>query len=127
MSVECRVLVGLTIEFAKNLKHEDFRKAEAFTEKYPELDEYNYSSWDREGKLLLVGDGMNGDFLRLIKVDKYIDDASLGDANEFFELAAPVTSFDSELVAKMSSLYEEYTGKPATLSDFKYALWSQWY
>lgn len=126
MSVECRVLVGLTIEFAKDLKHEDFRKAEAFTEKYPELDEYNYSSWDREGKLLLVGDGMNGDFLRLIQVDKYIDDASLGDANEFFELQNNI-EYDSELIKKMFDLYEEYTGKTPAAADFKYALWSQWY
>ena len=127
MSVESRVLVGLTIEFAKDLDHEDFKKAEAFTEKYPELDEYRYSSWDREGKLLLVGDGMNGSFLRLIKVDKYIDDAHLGESNEFFELAAPPTAFDPDLLVKMTTLYEEYTGKPATLSDIKYAMWSQAY
>lgn len=127
MSVESRVLVGLTIEFAKDLDHEDFEKAEAFTEKHPELDEYEYLSWDREGKLLLVGDGMNGSFLRLIKIDKYIDDASLGESNEFFELPAPVTAFDPDLLAQMTTLYEEYTGKPATLSDIKYAMWSQAY
>ena len=126
MSVESRVLVGLTLEFKRDLEGEDFRKYHDFIDKHPELDEYEYNYEDREGKLLLIEDGMSGDFVRLIKVDKYIDGGCLGDANEFFELAAPITSFDSELVAQMSALYEEYTGKPATLSDFKYALWSQW-
>lgn len=126
MSVECRVLVGLTLEFKRDLNGEDFRKYHDFIDKHPELDEYEYHYEDREGKLLLIEDGMSGDFVRLIKVDKYIDGGSLGDSNEFFELAAPVTSFDPELVTQMSALYEEYTGKPAALSDFKYALWSQW-
>ena len=126
MSTECKVLVGLTLEFAKNIKGDGFRKYHDFIDKHPELDEYEYGYEDREGKLLLIEDGMSGDFVRLIQVDKYIDGGSLGDANEFFELAAPSTCFDQALISQMSALYEEYTGKPATLSDFKYALWSQW-
>ena len=124
MSVDCRILVGLTIELERDIK--DFKKLHDFEEKYPELDEYNYGRGARDGKLLLIYDGMNGDFARLIKVDKIIDEGSLGDTNEFFELAAPPTCFDPALISQMSALYEEYTGKPATLSDFKYALWSQW-
>ena len=124
MSVECRVLVGLTIELERDI--DDFGKLHDLEEKYPELDEYNYSSENMEGKLLLVYDGMNGEFARLIKVEKYIDDASLGDANEFFELSNPI-ALDSDLIIKMSQIYSEYTGKTPELSDFKYALWSQWY
>lgn len=127
MSVECRILVGLTLEFARDLKHEDFRKVEAFTEKHPELDEYNYHSDDREGKLLLIGDGMDGDFLRLIKVDKLIDGGSIGDANEFVELNIPSGVLNQELITKMSELYKEYTGEYPVNTDFKYAMWSQWY
>lgn len=126
MSVECRILVGLTLEFARDLQYKDFRKIETFTEKHPELDEYNYHRDSREGKLLLIGDGMNGEFLRLIKVDKCIDDGYIGDSNEFVELPAPSQSFNAELIHTMSELYEEYTGKPATFADFKYAMWSQW-
>lgn len=37
MSVSSRVYVGLTVEFASNLRHEDFRKCEDFIKKYPEL------------------------------------------------------------------------------------------
>ncbi len=124
MSVECRILVGLTLEFERDI---DFKKVDVFTNKHPELDEHEYHNDDKEGKLLLIGDGMNGEFLRLIQVDKYIDGGSLGDANEFYELPAPNHLFNPELVDKMSKLYEEYTGKSATLADFKYAMWSQWY
>ena len=125
MSVECRILTGLTLELDRDLN--GFEKLHALEEKYPELDEYNYHRWDREGKLLLIYDGMCGQFARLIRVDKYVDGANLGDSNEFIELPAPNHVFNPELIEKMSKLYEEYTGKPATLADFKYAMWSQWY
>ena len=125
MSVECRIVVGLTLEFARNLTHEDFRKCHEFTDKHPELDEYKYHNDEREGKLLLIGDGMSGDFLRLVKADKIIEDGSLGDANEFIELPSP-GKFNPELVKTMADLYEEYIGARPAYSDFKYAMWSQW-
>lgn len=126
MSVECRIYVGLTLEVARDLKHEDFRRAERITERHPELDEYNYHYDDKEGKLLLIGDGMNGDFLRLIKVDKVIEGGSLGDSNEFIELPAP-GKFNPDLITQMSDIYEEYTDSRPASTDFKYAMWSQWY
>lgn len=126
MSVECKVIIGHTVELARDLSHEDFEKCEDFIDKYPELDEYNYHRSDREGKLLLIGDGMSGDFLRFVIVDKYIDGGCIGDGNEFFELAKPALP-SMEITEKLAALYEEYTGKPLTESDIKYALWSQWY
>ena len=42
MSVDCRVITGLTLEFAKDLDHAAFKKYHEFVEKYPELDEYTY-------------------------------------------------------------------------------------
>ena len=125
MSVDCRIVVGLTLEFARNLTHEDFRKCHEFIDKHSELDEYKYHNDEREGKLLLIGDGMSGDFLRLVKADKIIEDGSLGDANEFIELPSP-GKFNPELVKTMADLYEEYIGTRPAYSDFKYAMWSQW-
>lgn len=124
MSVECRILTGLTLELERDI--DDFRKLHDFEEKYPELDEYNYHREDREGKLLLIYDGMCGEFARLIKVDKYIDGGNLGDYNEFIELPA-LSQWDPELTSQMKKLYEEYTGKSVNPTDFKYAMWSQWY
>lgn len=125
MSVECRMFVGLTVEFDHDLKYADFRRAEAFTEQYPELDEYNHNH-DFEGKLLLICDGMNGQFLRLVKVDRFVDGSSLGDSNEFIELPSH-SQYDPELLDKIKQLYFEYTGKPLEDKDIKYAMWTQWY
>ena len=124
MSTDCRIFVGLTMELERDIR--SFQKVHEFEDKYPELDIYNHRRDEREGKLLLISDGMSGDFVRLIKVDKIIEGGTLGDSQEFYELAAPDQVFDPDLIAKMKALYEEYTGKPATLKDFKYALWSQW-
>ena len=126
MSVDCRIVVGLTLEFARGLTHEDFRKCGEFTDKHPELDEYNYHYDEREGKLLLIGDGMCGDFLRLVKADRIIEGGSLGDANEFFELNMPGDYLSPPLITQMSELYKEYSGEYPKASDFKYAMWSQW-
>ena len=125
MGVECRILTGLTLELEKPLK--GFEKCHALEEKYPELDEYNYHRWDREGKLLLIYDGMCGEFARLIKIDKYQDGANLGDANEFIQLNMPEGALSQELITQMSEIYKEYTGEYPKNTDFKYAMWSQWY
>ena len=125
MSVECRILTGLTLELEKPLK--GFEKLHALEEKYPELDEYNYHREDREGKLLLIYDGMCGEFARLIKVYKYVDGANLGDSNEFIQLNMPEGTLSQELISQMSEIYKEYTGEYPKNTDFKYAMWSQWY
>lgn len=125
MSVECRVLVGLTLELESPI--ESFKKCHDLEEKYPELDEYNHHIEDREGKLLLVYDGMCGEFARLIQVDKYIDGGNLGDSNEFFELNMPAGVLNQELISRMSELYKEYTGEYPKNTDFKYAMWSMWH
>ena len=126
MSVDCRIFTGLTIELAHDLNSFDFKKYHKFVEKYPELDEYTYDRADREGKLLLIVDGMSGEFLRLVHVDKLIN-GNIGESNEFVELAAPDSCFSLELFKKMCEIYEEYNREPPALSDFKYAMWSQWY
>ena len=127
MSVSSRVVVGLTLQFKGKLSTADWRKIHAMEEKYPELDEYSYNYKDRAGKLLLISDGMNGEFCRLIKVDKYVDGKSLREANEFVELNMPEGVLNQELISRMSELYKEFTGEYPKNTDFKYAMWSQTY
>jgi hypothetical protein len=126
MSTRSRLFIGLTIELGTDLSPADFKKLHAIEEKYPELDEYNHEPKDREGKLLLIYDGMNSQFARLILVDKYIEGGNLGYSNEMIELASPNNMFNPEIITKMSDVYEEYTGHEPTIAEFKYALWSQW-
>lgn len=125
MSVECRILVGLTLELESPLK--SFAKCHTLEKKYPEIDEERYHTEDKEGKLLLVYDGMCGEFARLIQVDKYLDGGNLGEANEFVKLNMPAGVLNQELISRMSEIYKEYTGEYPKNSDFKYAMWSQWY
>jgi hypothetical protein len=126
MSTRSRLFIGLTIELGTDLSSADFKKLHAIEKKYPELDEYNHEPKDREGKLLLIYDGMNSQFARLIFVDKYIEGGNLGYSNEMIELASPKHMFNPEIISKMSDVYEEYTEHEPTLAEFKYALWSQW-
>lgn len=121
MSVDCRVIIGHTVELPV-----DFEKQDDFVKKHPELDEYKYHCDDLEGRLLLITDGMNGDFLRFVIVEKLIDGANLGCGDEFFELTKPALP-SYEIAMKLATLYEEYMGKPLTEEDIKYAIWSQWY
>lgn len=127
MSVSCRIFTGLTLEFAKDIQYADFRKCDAFLEKHPELDEYTYDSDHREGKLLLISDGMNGDFIRLVQIDKLRDGASLGPFNDFVELPMTGVPINIKVVNKMTALYEEYTGEKFNPDKLTYAMWSQWY
>ena len=129
MSTSCRIITGLTLEIQTDLHAADFRKWHEFEEKHPELDEYNCDSLgynNLEGKLLLIGDGMNGDFLRLVKVDKLVEGGSLGPSNEFIQLNMPEGVLSQELIRTMSEIYKEYTGEYPKTTDFKYAVWSQW-
>jgi hypothetical protein len=125
MSTRSKLFIGLTIELGTGLSPADFKKLHAIEEKYPELDEYNHEPKDREGKLLLIYDGMSSKFARLIFVDKYIEGGNIGYSNEMFELASPKHMFNPEIISKMSDVYKEYTGHEPTLAEFKYALWSQ--
>ena len=119
MSVDCRIVVGLTLPFPGKI---DWDKVEEFTHKHPELDEYKYRRDEKEGKLLLIGDGMNGSFLRLVKVDKIIDDLY-----ELDFVGLPMNNTpDPDLIKQMSTFYEEYTGTKPDPFDFKYAMWTQW-
>ena len=130
MSTRSKLFIGLTLELGTNLSSADFKKLHAIEEKYPELDEYNYEPKDREGKILLIYDGMNGDFARLVWPDKVIEPGMLGEGNEFIESYIPSPMSDPDIGTKITTLvelYEEFTGEPCGRERVKYAMWSQWF
>jgi hypothetical protein len=125
MSVESRIIVGHTINITYDLRQDDFRKCDAFISKYPELDEYNYRWNEKEKKVLMIADGMNGDYLRLVHVDKIIDGGNTGD-EDWVDLPKPALP-SREVAEKLAALYKEYTGRELTEKDIHYAMWTQWY
>lgn len=126
MSVDSRIYIGFTIELDKDLDHTGFRKASDFVDRYPEFDEYKYWQEEKEGKFIIVVDGMNGDFARFILVDKFRDGANLGPGNEFIEMTAP-RAISPEEQKIFETVYLEYTGNTLSPQDIKYAMWNQWY
>ncbi len=127
MSVNYRLVLGLTLNLGTNLEAENFKKLHDLEFRYPEIDEFTYEDKDRDGKLLLIYDSVCGKFARLVAVDKIINGGTLSEDLNFVELPAPNHVFNSNLIERMSKVYEEYSGKLPSLIDFKYALWSQWY
>ena len=125
MSVESRIIVGHTINIAYDLEHEDFRKIDSFISKHPELDESNHPYYDKEKKVFMIADGMNGDYLRLVHVDKIIRDGNTGD-EDWVDLPKPALP-SREVAEQMAAVYKEYTGKDLTEKDIAYAMWTQWY
>ena len=124
MSVESRIIIGHTINITYDLRQDDFRKCDAFVSKYPELDEYNYRWNEKEKKVLMIADGMNGSYLRLVHVDKIIDGGNTGD-EDWIDLPKPALP-SREVAEKLAAMYKEYTGRELTEKDIHYAMWTQW-
>lgn len=126
MSVSCEMYTGLTIEVFTDLTSVDWEVIHAFEDKYPKLDKYNHQYPNYEGKLLLISDGMNGDFCRLCWVDKYKDDISFGSGNNIVELPMPGGPDYATKKVLMKEYYEELTGEPFPANKLKYAMWTMW-
>lgn len=124
MSTSSRIIIGHTINITYDLRQDDFRKCDAFVSKYPELYEYNHR-WDElERKVLMIADGMNGSYLRLVHVDKIIDGGNTGD-EDWVDLPKPALP-SREVAEKLAAMYKEYTGRELTEKDIHYAMWTQW-
>ena len=125
MSTSSRIIIGHTINIAYDLGQDDFRKCDAFVSKYPELYEYTYCWNELEKKVLMIADGMNGTYLRLVHIDKIIDGGNTGD-EDWVDLPKPALP-SREVAEKLAAMYKEYTGRELTEKDIHYAMWTQWY
>ena len=125
MSVSSCIYMGPTLEIATNLSYADFRKCDAFIEKHPEIDEYAYNLYkEPENKLVLIVDGMNGHYARLIYINQCRHDAHESYNSKITELAN--ANIPTEIYEKMKALYEEYTGTEMLPEQIKYAMWTHW-
>ena len=123
MSVYSRIFTGWTVEILNSVTHSDFAHFHSFIDEHPELDEYSHQ--DFTGKTLLIVDGMNGHYLRLIKVDACQNYSSCSTRDQMIELQTPELSL--ELFEEFNQIYQKYTGNELKPEQVKYTMWTQWY
>lgn len=115
MSVDCDMYLGYTVTIRNGMTNEDF----------DELDKFENAKYNgRDGKIKLVIDGMNGDYARLIYVDRH-NKYVYGDENE------PYQEIDKKIpegiYKELNEAYMEIQGVSLDKRLVKYALWWHWY
>ena len=118
MSVRCEAFIGYTVTLKTNLKSDDWELIEEFEEKHNEYDFYNYR--EREGKVLLVVDGMNGLYARFVYVDEHIEECWI-DGKDYFPLRSQ--SVPNDIYEKINKAYRDMYGKDLDKGLIEYALW----
>jgi hypothetical protein len=115
MSVDCEGYIGYTVTLKENLTSNDFDFFNDFSEEHGEYNKY-YS----KGKVLLIVDGMSGDFARLILVDEKIEDCWI-DGKDYFALqSSPVPD---NVYEELNKAYKLMYNKDLDKSLIEYALW----
>lgn len=109
MSVDCSLYIGYTVNLKNDLESEDFK----FFHNFDEYDEFNYQS-----KVLLLVDGMNGHYARIIFVDKKIDD--IWECDDYYKLQN--ANIPGEVYSEMNKLYKAMYGKELDKDLIEYGL-----
>lgn len=115
MSVRCEQYIGYTITLKTDLKHEDFDFFNEFTEEHME-----YNQYDCKGKVLLVIDGMCGEYARLVFVDNDIKD-SWTDGDEYIVLRN--SAVPDDIYNELNKAYRLMYDKDLDKDLIEYALW----
>ena len=110
MSVDCELYVGYTVNLKNNLDYEDF----VFFENG--LNEYK--KFDCEGKAILLVDGMNGNYAKIIFVDKKICD--IWACDDYYKLQNG--NIPDEVYNEMNKLYTAIYGQELDKRLIEYGL-----
>lgn len=109
MSVDCSLYIGYTVNLKEDLSGDDFN----FFEKFDEYNRFNC-----EGKAVLLVDGMNGHYARIIFVDKKIDD--IWECNDYYKLRKG--NIPDEVYNEMNKLYKAMYEKELDKDLIEYGL-----
>lgn len=109
MSVDCEMYIGYTVNLKNDLESEDFK----FFHNFDEYDEFNC-----QGKVLLLVDGMNGLYARIIFVDKKIDD--IWECDNYYKLQN--ANIPDEVYSEMNKLYKAMYEKDLNKDLIEYGL-----
>lgn len=117
MSVSCEAYIGYTVTLKTNLNGDDFDFFWDFLETHGE-----YNQYDCKGKVLLITDGMCGDYARLVFVDEHIEECGVNGGKDYFPLRSLPTIPDNvyeELNKAYKSMYDDELDKGL----IEYSLW----
>lgn len=115
MSVSCEAYIGYTVTLKKNLNSEDFDFFDDFIENHKE-----YNQYDCKGKVLLVVDGMNGDYARLVYVDEHIEECWVEGKTYFPLKKIPIAE---NAYDELSKAYKVMYGEELDIDMIEYAIW----
>ena len=109
MSVDYKLYIGYTVNLKNDSNYEDFN----FFHNFDEYNEFNC-----EGKVLLLVDGMNGEYARLIFVDKKICD--IWKCDNYYKLQKG--DIPDAVYGEMNELYKAMYGKELDKGLIEYGL-----
>lgn len=115
MSVDCEGYIGYTVTLKTDLNGEDFDFFNDFSETH-----YEYNQYHCKGKVLLVVDGMCGEFARLVFVDEHIKECWIEGKNYF---ALKSQNIPDKAYDELNKAYRLMYGQDLDKSLVEYALW----
>ena len=125
MSVDCEAYIGYTVTLKTNLNSADFNFFNDFEDRHAEYSQWSHKhdedgKYNREGKVLLVIDGMSGHYTRLIFVDEYMERCWV-EGKRYFPLKSQSISDDA--YEELNKAYQLMYGKELDKDLIEYALW----
>lgn len=118
MSTDVTAYIGYTVTLKTDLNADDFDFFEDFLEAH-----YEYNLFDCKGKVLLVVDGMNGEYARFVFVDERIRNC-WAEEKEYYSLRSPST-IPEDVYRELNKVYETMYGEELDKDLIDYALWFQ--
>ena len=109
MSVDCELYIGYTVNLKENLKGEDF-------DFFCDFNQYDH--FDCEGEVKLLVDGMNGEYARLIFVNKQILD--IWECDNYYKLQ--VETIPDNVYSALNEAYKTMYGKELDKDLIEYGL-----
>ena len=119
MSVSCEQFIGYTLTVKEKLTHEDFEFFHEFLDKHPE-----YRKNRDKGQVALIIDGMNGEYARLVYIEKNLKDCQY-DGDEFYNKLSDEKP-DYEVYSAITQVYEELYGTAfgfVNANRIEHAMW----
>lgn len=118
MSVSCEMYVGYTINIKEDLTNDDFEKYEKFTRNYPEYAERSNS--EKVNKVILIDDGMNGLYARLIFVELHVKECWI-EGNDYYILNN--NQIPEAVLNALKLAYQRLCHKELDINQIEYSLW----